>query len=97
MEVIKDIGQLEVPGGVVKVALLEGRGGGIFVDLRKFYEDKEGVVRPTQKGVCIARDRARELWAILADAIEDDDEDIQDEPKRERRRRYEPVGAKDET
>jgi len=72
-ETLKQFGDLEVRGGVIRVALVRPPGtDDAFLDVRKWWDDG-GEMRPTGKGVMVRRERAGELVGILGDAIEGED------------------------
>ena len=53
----------------VRVSLEEFRGFQ-FVDVRAYFEDKDGAWRPTRKGIAVPPDKVEELVALLRKAIE---------------------------
>ena len=48
-------------GDVVVIAIRQIEGGPPFLDVRKFFTDENGVLRPTKKGVSLAIIRAPDL------------------------------------
>ncbi|MGP0083603.1 MAG: PC4/YdbC family ssDNA-binding protein [Steroidobacteraceae bacterium] len=56
-------------GDIVVVAIRQMEDGPPFLDIRKFFTDENGVMRPTKKGVSVAIIRAPDLHDGVTKAV----------------------------
>jgi hypothetical protein len=56
-------------GDIIVIALRQLEGGPPFLDIRKFFTDENGVMRPTKKGVSVAIIRAPDLCDGVTKAV----------------------------
>lgn len=57
-------------GDIVVISICQIEDGPPFLDIRKFFTDKNGIMRPTRKGLSLAIIRAPELHAGIGTAVE---------------------------
>lgn len=77
----KNVGDLGSENYPIRVTLRKFNGNDI-IDIRKFYKDKQGELKPTKKGISLTRTTLYPLLKILADNLDDINEffDVNSDP-----------------
>ena len=54
----------EIKAGNIVISILE-LGNGKYVDIRKYFTDDDGTLKPTKKGIALSKDQFNAVLALL--------------------------------